>query len=195
MHSYKIPETIQELIKSKIQISDTNNYNLFKNMYAECFFHTECMITCDSSKQNKEISICRNAIQKEYLYSEKLLNQILTNTNTNVVKHDGSYFTHAFTGKTILVICDYTNNFKNKLHKNIFLNCTFIYLQFKINEHVPWFNNFISLCKELKTLKTEFDIALCDCHGLSNIIGLHIYNNLNKSAISLQDSLKIYLKS
>ena len=51
------------------------------------------------------------------------------------------------------------------------------------------------LCKEVKNVETTFDIALCDCYGLSNLIANYIYINLNKSAISLQDSLKLYLKT
>ena len=158
-------------------------------MYAECFFYSECMINYDSQKHNniKEIVLTNDCISKEYLYSEELINPSNTSNLAN------SYFTHALTGKKILIICDYTNNFKNKLQKNIFIDCTFTYLYFDINMNTDWFTNYMGLCKEVKKIETDFDIALCDCYGLSNLIANYIYINLNKSAICLQDSLKLYL--
>lgn len=191
LHSYKIQEDLPYLAKkSKIVFSNDTNFKLYITMYAECFFQNECMINYGCQNNNiKEISLTNNCISKEYLYCEDLINP---SNSSNLVN---TYFTHAFIKKNILIICDYTNNFKNKLEKNIFLDCTFIYLYFDINMNTDWFTNYMRLCKEVKSIENNFDIALCDCYGLSNLITNYIYTKLNKSAMSLQDSLKLYLKN
>ena len=83
--------------------------------------------------------------------------------------------------------------FKQKYNKELFKECEFIYLQTNIKIG-PWFNNFISICKEIKNLEHIFDIALIDCYGYSNLLALFIYNQLNISTISLENNLKYLLK-
>ena len=191
LYSYKIQEDIPDLaIKSKILFSNNTNFKLYITMYTECFFQNECMInSCSQNNNIKEIALTNNCISKKYIYSEEIINESNTSNLVN------TYITHAFRNKKILIICDYTNNFKNKLQKNIFIDCIFTYLYFDININTDWFTNYIRLCKEVKDKENDFDIALCDCYGLSNLITNHIYTKLNKSAISLQDSLKLYLKT
>ena len=190
LHSYKVQPSINELlIKSKIKFDNDNSFKLYCTMYAEIYFYNKGIIDCNQEKYKniKELQISRDTNQYEYSYCEDLINP------DKYIHIQNSYFTHSFKDKHILIICDYTNYFKNKLKKNIFINCTFSYLYFKVNEQLPWFTNFISICKELKTYENKFDIALCDCYGLSNLIAHHIYTKHKQSAISLQRSLKLYL--
>lgn len=201
LHSYKIQETFGELLsKSKIRFDDDKSLKLYCSMYSETFINNKCIIECNPEKYKniKELQISRDINQYEYSYCEDLLNPDKYINLLNSSNSLNSYFTHALKNKHILIICDYTNNFKNKLKKNIFLNCKFSYLYFKVDEGIPWFTNFISLCKEVKKLhdnnnESKFDIALCDCYGLSNLIAHHIYTKHKRSAISLQDSLKFFI--
>jgi hypothetical protein len=203
MHSYKIQETFDNLLnKSKIKFDNDKSLKLYCTMYSETIINNKCIIDCNPEKYKniKELQISRDINQYKYSYCEDLINhEKYANSlnSSNSSNFSNSYFTHALKDKHILIICDYTNNFKNKLKKNVFNNCTFSYLYFKVDERIPWFTNFISLCKEVKKLldnnnETKFDIALCDCYGLSNLIAHHIYTKHKRSAISLQDSLKGY---
>jgi hypothetical protein len=188
LFSLDIQKHWNDLMKnSKIAFNDIESYKMFITMYNESLINCDVLIN-----YNYESSNC------EYLKCNKLISPVKFTFDNDSIKinnfHDEkNHFINSLHGKKILIVYDNINMFKQKYNKELFKECEFIYLQTNIKIG-PWFNNFISICKEIKNLEHIFDIALIDCYGYSNLLALFIYNQLNISTISLENNLKYLLK-
>lgn len=178
----------QLMKNNKIGFNNLESYNNFIMMYNESLIHPDILLNYnDKDTNNNEYLKCNKTISPIKFTFEK--DSIKINDSIEEKNH----FINSLNGKKILIIYENINNFKNRYNKEIFKNCEFLYLQINIKQ-IPWFTNYISICKELKTYENKFEIALIDCYGYSNLLTFFIYNQMNISAISLENHLKDLLK-
>ena len=188
LFSLNVQKHWNELMKNnKIAFNDAPSYKIFITMYNESLINPDVLINYNNNETNND----------EYLKYNKLISPIKFTFEKDSIQiknlnDEKNHFINALQGKRILIINNNINNFKNKYNKEIFKNCEFIYLQPSVK--IPWFNNYLQICKEIKNNETQFDIALVDCYGYSNLVSFFIYNNINKSAISLENNLNYLLK-
>tara|TARA_Y100001980_G_C14541104_1_gene318992 strand:+ start:704 stop:2122 length:1419 start_codon:yes stop_codon:yes gene_type:complete len=182
LFSLKIQKDWKELFQlSKIAFDNLQSYQLFLTMYNESINNPDILINYENSITNKEeaLKYNRDICTVKYTFNRDEIN----------IKNINEYFLSEIKSKKILIIYENIDQFKSKYNKKLFTDCDLVYIQTNI-KHTAWFNNYITICKALKNFEDKFDIALIDCYGYSNLIAYYIYNNMNKSAISLENNLK-----
>ena len=188
LFSYNIQKNWDNLMKnSKIFFNNIESYKMFIMMYNDSIINTELLIDYNNN----------TTINNLYLKSNKMISPTIFTFNRDYIKinkqEDIKYhFITSLENKKILLVNDNINIFKSNLNKELLKNCEIFYLQVNITMQ-PWFNNYINICRELKLIEENFEIALIDCYGYSNLVSYFIYNNMNKSAISLHNNLNFLI--
>jgi hypothetical protein len=107
-------------------------------------------------------------------------------------------WTHALANKRILVISSFVDSIQKQpcaYTKDLFPNCTFVYLKPPLtngsNPSLDWIKEFNYFCSQIKEIENEFDVALCSCGGYGNLVCSYIYS-LNKTAIYVGGVLQMY---
>ena len=186
-----------------IRINNLKEYELYREMYVKSIVNSTLYINwennTDVARAYNVIRITNKLIRKPKLFSAKLI------APYNSILNKDIHFTHAFKGKRILVINPFINSIKKQLSKKmelfggyeLFPDCSFIFVKPPqtnglSKDNNGWFKHFIELCKKIRNVKEDFDIAICSCGGYGNLITHYIYKSLGKSAIYMGGILQLY---
>ena len=156
-------------------------------------------IACFQNIYNNEQNICLKIKKLEKGLHSRVLEPFYL-----FGAHDNVPWTHKLLGKRVLIIHPFIETFKKQLAKGCsFFGDNAVFLpgqQFVFyrayntqagnRTHSNWFETFSIMCKEIKAMEADFDIALLGCGGYGLPLCNYIFG-LGKSALYIGGGLQL----
>jgi hypothetical protein len=184
------------LKKNGINLSTYNSSKKYSELYLKCFEHSD--IYCihefwceDFNKILQSLNFIMTEYQRDIIWSNVF----------NIYNYLYNPWTWTLRGKKILIISPYIDLIKQKIdiqkeiyNVNLFPECKFIFLKSPqcYNPDIEFDKTLNDYYSKLADIKDDFDIAICNCNGLTNLVCDYIYTEMNKSSIYIDDTLLLY---